>query len=87
MDAGVLLVFDLFFAGDTDSVFLGLDVQVAFGYAGQFDDQDEVVPLLEDVDRRIAAPGGGAGTHPVAGEPRIELPLQGKQRIERIVVA
>jgi len=37
-----------------------------------------------DVDRRIAAPCGGASTHPVAGEPRTERPLQGKQRIERL---
>jgi len=29
-----------------DRVFLAFDVQVAFGDAGQLDDQDEVVPLL-----------------------------------------
>ena len=29
--ADVFLVFDLFFSGGTDRVFLGLDVQVAFG--------------------------------------------------------
>src|SRR6185369_9716181 len=52
MDAGIFLVFDLFLASDTYRVFLCFDGQVAFGEAGQFDHQDKVVPLLEDIDGR-----------------------------------
>ena len=78
MDAGVFLVFDLLLAGDANRVFLGFDGQVLFGDAGQFENHNEIISLLEDVDRRIAATGGGAGTHPVTGEPRIKGPLQSK---------
>src|SRR6202035_2512215 len=43
---------DGFLTRDTNGVFLGLDLEAVFVNPGQFDDCQDVVALLEHVDRR-----------------------------------
>src|SRR5207245_249275 len=52
--------------------------------ARQFDNRDEVVALLEDVDRWKAAHAGRAAAHPIAFSLCIESSLYRQERLERI---
>jgi hypothetical protein len=70
MHAGVLVVVHGFLAGETDIVFLCLDLQIALCHTRQFDDGNEIISFLKDVDGgkrpsrlfRPASSGFRAGT-------------------------
>src|SRR5579883_429667 len=87
MHACALVVFDGLASGDADRVLLRLDLDTLLVDARQFDDGDEVVAFLEDVDRREGAGTGGAGPQPVAREVCLERALQREQSIERAAEA
>ena len=82
----ILLVRNCLVAEDANGVLLGLDLEVVLADARQFYNRNEVVALLEDVDRRITANTRGTVAHPVAVKPRVERPLKRKQRVEWICV-
>jgi hypothetical protein len=68
MDAHVIRVIDALLAEDTDSVGLGLDLQVVVVDARQFHQHQDIVVLLKHVDGRKWAAAGGRILQPVAGE-------------------
>src|SRR5579863_2471421 len=84
MRAGALVIKNDLLARNSDRVVLRLELEVALVDPRQFDDRHEVMALLEDVDRRKTAKSGRPASHPVALSPRVERPLNGKQRFERI---
>jgi hypothetical protein len=84
MNAGVLLVVQRLLSGDPQGPFLGFDRQISFAHAGQLDDRDEIVLLLEDIDRRITPHIGSRVSKPVARQSGFELLLEVQQGFERI---
>src|SRR5581483_7075310 len=84
MDARLLAVADRLLAADADGVLLGLDLQVALVDARQFDNGDEVIVLLEDVDGWKTADRSRSAAHPVARDARVEGTLQRQQCFERV---
>src|SRR6185437_3980446 len=68
MEAHLLRTVDRLPTGDTDGVFLGLDIQVFFVHSRQLDNGDEVVTLLENIHGWIGARAGSGASKPVAGK-------------------
>jgi hypothetical protein len=58
MDTRLLTVGNRLLAADANGIFLRLDLQIVLVDAGQFDNRDEVVFLLKDVDRRETSDRG-----------------------------
>src|SRR5579862_6292763 len=84
MDARAVLVIGCFRAGDSDRVLFGFDLQLVFLDAWQFDDRQNVVALLEHIDRRKWSPAGRRVAEPLTRQVRIKRPLQVEQWVEWI---
>jgi hypothetical protein len=86
MDTGGFLVVDCLVAKDANRVLFGLDLEVVLADAGQFHNHNEVVALLENIHRWIAANARRAFAHPIAFKAGIERPLEGEQCLEWIAI-
>ena len=73
MHAYLLRVLDRFFARDAGCVVLCLNLQIVSLDPGQFDDCEQLVALLEDIDRRKRTTIGGTVLEPIAGQARLEF--------------
>ena len=76
MQTRLLRIVDGFFAEDTDGVFLGFYLQVASADTWQLYDGEDVIALLENVDRRERAAAGGKVLQPIAGQVRFKRALK-----------
>ena len=61
MEACLLAVFDRFGAGKADRSALGLDLQVGLSDAGQFGEDDDVIALAKNIERRKSAAAADTG--------------------------
>src|SRR5207302_8712154 len=77
-------VLDGLAAGNANGIALDLDIEVRLADAGQLGDQDDIVTLAKDVERRVGAGGARARSEPSAGAERIECLLELKQGVEGI---
>src|SRR5690242_10717449 len=84
MDANVLGVIDALPTGDPDTVLLCLDVQIIAVHTRQFYDGDQIIALLEHIDRGIAAPSRRRILQPIAGKTLLKGTLEGEESVERI---
>jgi hypothetical protein len=84
VQARLVAVLDGLGSSDTDRPALDLDLQIRLPDAGHLGNEDEIVALAEDVERRIGAAGARARLEPVAGSQRVERLLEIEKRIERI---
>jgi hypothetical protein len=87
MDACLLPIGDRLFAPDANGIFLRFDLQIVFLDTWQFDDRNEVVVLLEYIDRRKTADRSGSTSHPVACDACVECALQSQQRFKWVTKA
>jgi len=87
VNTGALPIVECLAAGNPDGVLLRFDCEVALADSRYFENCDEVIALLEDVDRRITTTGGSTAPDPITALARVERPLQRKESIERIIEA
>jgi hypothetical protein len=81
VEARLFWVGDRFLACDAKGVFFSLNFQVA--HAWQFDNRDEIVPLLENIDRRKWAHASRRVPEPVTRPARFKSPLKSEEQTDR----
>src|SRR5271166_1820242 len=76
MEARLFAILDRFGAGKADRSVLDLDLQVGLPDAGQLGDDDDVVALAKDIERRKSAAAADTRLQPAASAQRIESLLE-----------
>jgi hypothetical protein len=82
MCRGLLAIIDGLAAANADRVSLDLDIEVRLANTRNLDNRNDVVPLLEHVDRGIGAAGARPRTDPPTGTKAVESLLEPQQRLK-----
>jgi len=85
MEANTVRVCERLLSRDSDRPVLDLDFQITLVDTWNLQNGDEIVALLEDIDRRKRARSASSPSQPIAVEAGLEGSLEIKQRIEWVV--
>ena len=87
MKTYLLGIIDTLSTGDTDRVVLRLNIEILLVHPRQFNDGNQIITLLENIDRRIGTRAGGGVCKPVTRKTIFKGSLKGKKCFEGIGLA
>ncbi len=85
MHAYAFRIVNAFPSGNANDAVLRLNVEIVFADPWHLENDNQIVALLENVDRREGACSAGPASQPVALQPCLQRPLEVEERVKGVV--